>query len=407
MQNPKSIPAKIKAFNADRDPHYLRQKYDAMYSDKYRFFRATTHLFFEDISSKSFLRQSPNAWICGDMHLENFGSYKGDNRLAHFSLNDFDEAILAPCLFDPVRLITSIFVASESIGLSSSQAKALSGLFIDNYFEALRQGYIRVLQKDSTRGIMRTFLEDIANRKRKNFLNKKTELKKRKNKRKLIIDNIHASAISSEEKEKVIHYFEKASRSFNNPNFYEVKDVAHRIAGTSSLGLKRYILLVEGNGSPNENYLLDLKETRPSCVAPYTNVLQPEWQSEAERIIEVQQRVLADPPALLNSVNISNCNFVLKELQPSADRINYNLFEGNKEKFNELLGYMAQISAWGVIRSSGRQGSSIADELILFASDAKGLKQELIAYATSYAKVIHSYYQEYSKAFQKGYFSNE
>ena len=42
------------------------------------------------------LPHSPVCWICGDLHIENFGSYKGDNRLVYFDLNDFDESILAP-----------------------------------------------------------------------------------------------------------------------------------------------------------------------------------------------------------------------------------------------------------------------------------------------------------------------
>ncbi len=44
--------------------------------------------FYEDLQDVP-LPQSPNTWICGDLHLENFGSYKANNKLVYFDLNDF------------------------------------------------------------------------------------------------------------------------------------------------------------------------------------------------------------------------------------------------------------------------------------------------------------------------------
>jgi uncharacterized protein (DUF2252 family) len=53
-------------------------------------------------------------------------------------------------------------------------------------------------------------------------------------------------------------------RTQPNPAFYEVLDVARRIAGTASLGIDRYVILIHGKGSPDRNYLLDLKQALPS-----------------------------------------------------------------------------------------------------------------------------------------------
>ena len=59
------------------------------------------------------------------MHLENFGSFKGDNRLAYFDLNDFDEGILAPASWDIARMLTSLRVAAPTLGLQPSEAQAM------------------------------------------------------------------------------------------------------------------------------------------------------------------------------------------------------------------------------------------------------------------------------------------
>ncbi len=374
-----------------------------MYADRYRFFRATTHLFFEDIPSGSFLYSSPAVWLCGDLHLENFGSYKGDNRLAYFSLNDFDECILGPCSFDVVRMLCSIYVASDNLGVTPADANKLTRLFADTWFNKLQEGYIRVLEKETTSGIMRDFLEDVATRKRKKFLNKRTVLKN--GTRKLLIDNMHFVKLPKAEKEQLKRAFTSWSVKLPNASFYKVRDVATRIAGTSSLGLRRYALLVEGNGSPNENYILELKETRASCAENLTRIRQPKWDSEAHRIVEVQRRVLSDPPALLNTFDFAGRNYVMKELQPVADRIDYTLFKGNVKKLSQMLEYMASIYAWSNLRSSGRHNSAIADDLIKFAEKQERYKKELLEYARNYSQTINKYHAVFRKAYEKKYFS--
>lgn len=59
------------------------------------------------------------------------------------------------------------------------------------------------------------------------------------------------------------------------PDFFSVVDVARRIAGTGSLGLERYVILVRGRGALDSNFLLDLKLTPGSALAPYVPTAQP------------------------------------------------------------------------------------------------------------------------------------
>src|SRR5476649_2614882 len=108
------ISQRIIDFNKPLLPHMVRLKYEAMIENAFRFYRGTCHIFYEDLSliEKKFPK-SPLAWICGDLHIENYGSYKGDNRLVYFDLNDFDEALLAPCIWELARMCTSIFIAFE------------------------------------------------------------------------------------------------------------------------------------------------------------------------------------------------------------------------------------------------------------------------------------------------------
>ena len=97
MSPRRNVIERILIFNQGRDPDRLMLKYRAMRNDTFAFLRGTCHLFYQDWPANSSLNDAPSAWICGDLHLENLGSFKGDNRLTYFDVNDFDEAALAPC----------------------------------------------------------------------------------------------------------------------------------------------------------------------------------------------------------------------------------------------------------------------------------------------------------------------
>jgi uncharacterized protein (DUF2252 family) len=79
--------------------------------------------------------------------------------------------------------------------------------------------------------------------------------------------------------------------------------------------------------------------------------------------------------AFLHPVMIDDTSYVLRTLQPMEDRVSIN---GAKQTFGEIkevIATMGSIVAWGQLRSSGRQGSASADELIEFASAKKGRRK--------------------------------
>lgn len=396
-----NIPEKIKFYNEGRIPSTLKLKYKEMREDKFRFFRATTNIFFEDLSKDKFLYQSPLVWMGGDLHIENFGSYKGDNGLAYFGINDFDECCLGPCLFDVIRMCACIYVAAEKWKITRQETLELVHLFIDTYFKQLSEGYIKVIERDTARGIMKAFLDQVSQRKRADFIKQVTIRKK--SKLKFRNSNARIAQLPKKEKESVKKAVHSWAKRKPHPEFYDVIDVVLRIAGCSSLGLKRYVALVKGN-KENGHYLLDIKETNKSCLREIINTRQPKWENEAERLIEVQRRILSDPPALLASIDIEKTNYVLKELQPVADRIDYNMFKGKLKKLKTIIKDIASIYAWGNLRSTGRQGSAMADDLITFAQNTGMVKKNLVHCASSYTKTIDAYHRSYCKAYDKGYF---
>lgn len=387
----KSVVERIQEFNQGREPNLLRLKYQAMSSDIFSFFRGTCHLFYQDFPVNSLLNDTPVVWICGDLHLENFGSYKGDNRLVYFDINDFDEAVLAPGGWDLARFLTSIFVGFHTLGVSESDEISLCNSFLDAYITALTKGKAHSVETETSEGMVKELLEGLKQRRRKDFLNARTQEKK--GNRSLIIDNKRTRNCEAEQREKVIIAINNWAATQAKPQFFKVLDVAGRIAGTGSLGVARYVILVEGNGSPNQNYLLDLKQVCPSSLTPYLKQFQPVWKSEAARVVAIQQRVQGTSPALLATVMMEERYYALRELQPLQDRVRLNLWKGKLKRLEKVMKTMGKITAWDQLRSGGRQGSAIADDLIDYAKNSNS--STLLNYAQTYAAQVEADYRTF------------
>ena len=389
---------RILRFNAGRERERLALKYAAMASGAFRFFRGSCHLFYEDWPRRTSLDAAPRTWISGDLHLENFGTYKGDDRLTYFDINDFDEAILAPSTGEAARFVTSVLVAAPEIGVGGAQAVGLCRRYLEAYAAALADGKARRVERQTAEGMVRDLLVALEERKRRDLLDGRTE--RRGGKRRLRIGR-RALPASPAQRRAVTTFFRGFARHEADPGFFRVLDVARRVAGTGSLGVERFVVLVEGRGSPDDNYLLDLKEARPSALRPYTRVRQPAWGSESERVVAVQGRMQAVAPALLHAVAMAGLPFILRELQPTEDRLGLAAEAGHAARLEKVMRTMGRVTAWSQLRSGGRQGSAIADELIAFGGRS-GWRVELLRYAREYARRVRSDWRAFAAAVAAG-----
>ena len=389
----------ILRFNAGRDPERLALKYRNMRADPFVFLRATCHLFYARLPGATVLEAAPAAWACGDLHLENFGSYKGDNRLVYFDINDFDEALLAPATWDLVRFLASLLVGRASLHASHEDALGLCRAYLEAYGAALAQGKARWVERETASGPVGELLASLRDRHRPEFLDRRTELKR--NRRHIRIDGHKALAATVQQRGQVMEFFEGFARQQPDPGFFKVLDVARRIAGNGSLGVDRFIVLVQGKGSPDGNYLLDLKQALPSALRKRVALAQPAWTDEAQRTVFAQRCMQAIPMAFLHPVHMGSHAYVLRGLQPSEDRVS---LDRSAPDAHGLLTALGQCTAWAQLRSSGRKGAATADELIDFGRRTRWHKA-LIATAQECAAQVEADWREYSAAFDDGVFA--
>ena len=401
--NVSTISERIKAFNSDREPAYIPLKYKMMSTNPFRFFRGTCHLFYEDLVKADPLPQYPLSWICGDLHLENFGSFKGDNRLVYFDLNDFDEAVLAPATWELARMVTSIFTAFSSLKIKRREAVSAASFFLNSYSETLGKGQARYIEPRVAEGIVQTFLTQVEERKTKALLRQRTV--ESKDKISILIDNKRFFKLQDktriEMKAGLAQWLRTASPPYSR---FRVLDAAFRIAGTGSIGVKRYMFLLKNRDNPKKFMLVDLKQSKLSSLQPYVKSQQPSWKNESDRVVAIQERMESTPPALLNSVIIGQDSFVLKEMQPTEDKIDFMIIKDRFKDIECVLKEMAILTASAQLRSSGRQGSAVADDLIAFGHDGHW-QEPLMDYAEQYAGQVKKDFDSFLKSYKGGYFS--
>jgi uncharacterized protein (DUF2252 family) len=392
------LSVRIIAFNQGRLPDMVRLKYEAMAENAFRFYRGTCHLFYEDLAVNNTLPLSPLAWICGDLHLENFGSYKGDNKLVYFDLNDFDEALLAPVSYELARMLASIFIAFDTLGIEPVKALKMARLFLKTYSATLAKGKAISIEPRTAKGIVCDFLIAAKKSSEKDILKKRTVSKKKKIMLSLE-DERHFKVDKKLKSELKVHIQEWIATSSDGPYNYKVISMVFRLAGTGSLGVKRYLFLLKSTNTKNKYLFVDMKQALPSSLLPYTTVQQLHWETEAERVITIQQRMQNVSASLLSTTVFRGDAYIIQELQPVKDTIKFKLLKDDYRDMYQVIDDMAALTASAQLRSGGIQGSGNIDELSAFGKD-EGWQEQTITYALNYAARMKRYYRHFCEDFK-------
>src|SRR5262245_25850695 len=179
----------IVRFNADRVPELVKRKLKRIDESVFDFFRGTDHLFGAAWPSLKPPDPGPAISCCGDLHLENFGAYQSEAGDFRFDINDFDEALVAPCSFDLVRCTASILLAGEEWGLRPLQATGIALAYLDQYATAVdasvKSGTIGEIGPRSGEGPVWDLLGKTATGSQVKLLNREAPKKKRNGPRRI------------------------------------------------------------------------------------------------------------------------------------------------------------------------------------------------------------------------------
>ena len=200
------------------DEGALCQKHERMTKDAFTFLRATFFRWagqIEDICKD--LATSPAVSSVGDLHLENFGTWRDREGRLVWGINDFDEAAVIPYAFDLVRLAASACLAPGLTFQRHHSAAILAG-----YRRGLKHPRPTLLDEDER--WMRPFVA-CSDHERNKFWRD--------------IDHLLKAVPPDKAKEALEGSLPKGRRRVR---------FAARVAGGGSLGRPRYVAIADWNG---------------------------------------------------------------------------------------------------------------------------------------------------------------
>lgn len=373
-------------------------KHRKMMQSAFAWYRGNGDVFYAKWLQPVLSVPAPPVWLNGDLHLENFGTYRGDNRQTYFDIGDFDDACRGPAVIDLLRFLTGVMLAAPELGLSRREARALAAHGLERYRTALTDGKPRWLERRTARGAIGDLLSDLERRSQADLLEKRTVLKD--GKRRIRFDTGKALKLGRDEAAAVTAAMERFARRRAYPGFFKVLDVAQRIAGLGALGRPRYVVLIKGNGGNDGHALVDLKsQPGSSLVAALTRARyrQPVFANEARRVVAVEYHLQAAAPAFLTDIKIGRSAYTFRELQPDQDKLEIAHLAGDAKRREDAIGDMGDLIAWAQLRASGWLSGATIDDLMDWAG-RKDWIRPLLAVAASAARVAETDWHTFSSA---------
>jgi len=382
-----------------RGPELLRLKVARMAASPFGFFRGTFHLFARDVLDRTnealpaLATGGADLDLVGDIHSENYGTFKAADGKVHYDVNDFDETTRGRFTFDVARLATSLFLAAgeESLGFGPSVSVLVA--FLQTYaaevLHLVKRGGAGL---DATEGspsgsrAVDELVSQMAAARRPPFIEKLTAYdgKHRHFVRGRQYYNLPADQ-EVQARRLLEDYRKRPGSPTGSDDYYAVEDMAGRVAGIGSMGRFRYAVLLAGKGTAEaRNVILEFKESLPSA---YDTCRQRETGAaalagRAERVIAVQRRSQAASSAFLGVALDGGLSFQAREIGPSAERIDFNKLRG-AAGVAEVATVQARILAR--IHARSVAGAVGPTNPLAELEDADVFCQRLLAFALAYA----------------------
>ena len=379
----------LRRANAGRKPRLLRIKFRRMAADAFAFFRGADPLFALAWPEVKPADDGPRIWICGDLHLENFGAYRTEGGDFRFDVNDYDEAAVGPASMDLVRCSASILLAAESWGLKPTEATGMALSYLDNYREAVRPGVPEEVSPTSGHGAIWDLLGAMASGSQLTLLDHVTRVKR---------DGQRAIRASWNHPE-VGHRRAKVVRKALGDHLgsrpggesLRVLDLTARIAGVGSLGVRRYLALVGDGKHPDADRVLDVKECGPSAIAEVAGEPQPRFADEAARVTYAQGLLQGHDDPGPGTLAIDDRSYRVREMIPDENLASLDRLRRRPDRLRDAVAVAGKLTARSQLRGARTDEGDRTADLVRWSQS-----QAIDALLASAARVADRTNREFS-----------
>ena len=280
------------------------------------------------------------AWtLVGDIHSENYGTFKAADGKVHYDVNDFDETTSGRFTFDVARLATSLFLAAREAVPGLEQALPMLLTFLQTYAAEMQRlvkkgGSVDVNESSpSGTPAVDEFVAQQAGSKRPPFIERLTEFDGKH--RRLVRGRQYYNLPEDQatQARRLLEDYRKRPGAPPGARRLLCRGGRGRAAsrGIGSMGRFRYAVLIAGKGAAQaRNVILEFKESLPSAydICRGRNTDAAALRGRADRVIAVQRRSQAASSAYLGVAQDGGLSFQAREIGPAAERIDFKKLGG-------------------------------------------------------------------------------
>ncbi len=304
----------VVASNLGRIPRLIGLRMTRMAASPYGFLRGAANVCARDCASLP--ATGMQAIVCGDAHLGNFGFYRSPEGELVLDLNDFDEAHPGYWEWDMRRLVASVHVAGRENRMSELQCAEAVAACVTAYRDELARladvpllarSFLRVDLARLNETVIEPTLRDEVSRAAAKARLRTSDRALPKLTR--AIGGVHQIVEDLPVTRKVSPArFDQVGQALDEylstlplqwrrvVGAYRLVDVAHKVVGVGSVGLRAFVALLVGS-SPEDVLFLQLKQANRSVIAPFIHGDQAFHHHQGQRVVEYQQalQTVSDP----------------------------------------------------------------------------------------------------------------
>jgi uncharacterized protein (DUF2252 family) len=401
----------IEETHAGRLPRLIPLRVGRMAASPFAFLRGSAAMMAEDFADLP--RTGIEPVICGDAHLTNFGFYASPERELVFDLNDFDEAHPGPWEWDLRRLTASVWVAGRQNGLAEDTCEDAARWCAMSYRRQLHKLAGRALlarsfdrldidrmREELADWSLRAEIERAANiargRTSDRALPKLT--RERAGVRRIVDLPPVVTHVSKRETDRLVDGLE-AYLATLPPHwrrllgYYVVVDLAHKVVGVGSVGLRAFVALLQGNDQQDVLFL-QLKQARRSCVARFVHGDTAWHAHQGQRVVEYQQTLQTVSDPLLGWTTVDGRDYYVRQFRDMKGAVTVDAMDGSA-----LLDY-ARICGTLLAKSHAR--STGATLLSGYLGKGDAADRAFARFARAYADQTEADHQALQQAVKAG-----
>jgi uncharacterized protein (DUF2252 family) len=380
-----------------RVPRLVKLKWQLMADSPLGYFRGAVPVMAADLAvlpSTGILTQ-----LCGDAHIRNVGAFAAPDGRLVFDLNDFDETIRGPFEWDLKRMAASLILAGRASGHKNSSARDAVIQCITQYaalmrilaqmpaiemsrFQVHRVGAVQPIHTALLKAERATPLhtletltepahhEDNAPRRFKEV-------------------PLQLWRIGGREKSEVLAALGPYTAMLEPQrqhllSLYRPVDVAFKVVGTGSVGLRDYCIYFEGNG-PGDPLFLQIKEEPASGYATYLRDAHPPHQN-GQRVAEGQRAMQVQSDPFLGWTHMGGRDYLVRQLNDHKSSVEL------EDLAKDGLAAFAQVCGELLARSHARAG----DPLVIsgYLGNGANFAEALADFGEAYADQTEKDWQE-------------